>query len=93
MQSGPKPVASIASTFRAGAPPRVTTALKTLPKDTAPQPAVVGNSDADDPAKKPEAGSLAGVLKVDGKVGGGMGGVMLWPEEGGKKRSLEAAGE
>lgn len=87
MATGPKAVASIASTFRAGAPPRVTTALKTMPKDTAPQPKEVGSSDVDEPAKKPEAGQLSGVLKVDGKVGGGMGVVMLWPEKGGKKRT------
>jgi hemoglobin len=85
--TGPKAVASVATTFRAGEPPRVTTALKTMPKDTAPQPATVGNSDVDEPAKKPEAGTLHGVLKIDGKAGGAMGVVQLWPDKGGKKRT------
>jgi len=87
MITGPKAVASVASTFRAGAPKRVETALKTMPKDTAPQPATVGSSDVDEPAKKPDAGQLHGTLKVDGKAGGAMGVVMLWPEKGAKKRT------
>jgi hemoglobin len=87
MITGPKAVASVSTTFRAGEPPRVTTALKTMPKDTAPQPTQVGSSDVDDPAKKPEAGQLHGTLKIDGKAGGAMGVVMLWPERGAKKRT------
>src|SRR5258705_13119393 len=66
MVTGPKAVASVASVFRAGAPPRVTTALKTMPADTPAQPASVGNSDEDQPEKKPAKGKLTGTLKVDG---------------------------
>jgi hemoglobin len=87
MITGPTMVASIASTFRAGAPPRIATALKTMAA-TEPQPASVGNSEADEPApKKPERGSLTGMLKIDGKGPEALGVVMLWPQKGGKKRT------
>jgi len=86
MLVGAKPLASIASTFRAGAPPRITSALKALPADTAPQPVSVGGSDVDEPDAKPARGSLKGSLVVDGKAPSGLGVVMLWPEKGGKKR-------
>lgn len=86
MATGPKALAPIATVFRAGAPPRVTTALKTLPADTAAQPAVVGGSEADDPDRRPAAGSLHGAIKIDGKPAAAFGVVMLWPEKGSKKR-------
>jgi plastocyanin len=86
MLTGPKPVAPIAGVFRSGAPPRVTSTLKTLPPDTAPQPATVGGSETDDPDKRPAAGSLHGMIRIDGKAPSGLGVVMLWPERGGKKR-------
>ncbi|HET7502760.1 MAG TPA: hypothetical protein VFK02_17180 [Kofleriaceae bacterium] len=84
--TGPKPVASIASVFRAGAPPRVVTAVKTLPADTAAQPQTVGGSETDAPDKKPLGGTLHGMIKIDGKAPTGLGVVMLWPDKGGKKR-------
>ena len=88
MAAGPKAVASVASVFRAGAPPRATGKVSTLPKDSAPQPATVGGSDDDEPDKKPAKGSLAGSMKIDGKAPGGLGVVMLWPEKGkGRKRT------
>ncbi len=86
MTAGSKPLASVAATFRTGAPPRILTALKTMPADTAPQPATVGNSDADEPDKKPAGGQLTGLVTVDGKPSGGLGVVMLWPQGGAKKR-------
>jgi plastocyanin len=88
MITGPKPLASVANVFREGAPPRVTTALKTL-KEGDKQPASVGNSDIEEPAKKPEKGSLQGSLKIDGKGPEALGVVMLWPEKGGKKRTAK----
>ena len=88
--TGPKALASIASSFRAGAPPRITTALKTMPADTAAQPKTVGNSDADDPDKKPAGGQLHGALKVDGKAPNGIGVIQLWPTKGGSKRTAKA---
>jgi plastocyanin len=87
MITGPKPVASVAGTFRAGAPPRIATALKTLPASTEAQPNLVGSSEADEPPKKPERGTLQGTLKIDGKSPDSLGVVMLWPEKGGKKRT------
>jgi hemoglobin len=87
MMVGAKPLASVASTFRAGAPPRVTTAVKTV-EDTAPQPKSVGNSDDDEPVKKPAKGSLTGTLKVDGAALSGMGVVMLTPKSGGGKKRV-----
>jgi hemoglobin len=87
MLVGAKPLASVASTFRAGAPPRISTALKTMPADTAPQPASSGSSEADEPDKKPARGSLKGSVVVGGKAAGGLGVVMLTPKKGGKKRT------
>ena len=59
---------SIAAVFREGAPPRITTTLKQMPKDTAPQPkGSSADSDEDEPDKKPARGSLTGVMTVDGK--------------------------
>ena len=84
---GVKPLAAVAGVFREGAPPRVTTALQTLPADTAPQPKAVGSSEADEPEKQPAKGSLTGTLLVGGAPAKTMGVVMLWPERGGKKRT------
>jgi hemoglobin len=86
MLTGPRPLAPIAAVFRAGAPPRVATALKKLPADTAPQPVTVGGSDTDDPDRRPAAGTLHGAVIIDGKPPTGLGVVMLWPEKGSKKR-------
>jgi hemoglobin len=86
MMTGPRPLVSVAAVFRAGAPPRVLTALKTLPADTAAQPKTVGSSEADSPDARPAPGSLHGSIKIDGKPPTGLGVVMLWPERGAKKR-------
>ena len=64
---GADALADVATLFREGAPPRVTTPLKQLPMSTPRQPAAVGNSDDDEPDAKPKRGSLSGVLQVDGK--------------------------
>lgn len=87
MAAGPGPLAEHASTFRAGSPPRVTTALKTMPTDTAAQPKTVGGSEADEPDKKPAKGSLKGMIMIDGQAPSGLGVVMMWPAKGGKKRT------
>jgi hemoglobin len=87
MIAGPAALASVATTFRSGAPPRIATALKTMPATTEPQPTSVGNSDAEEPAKKPERGSLTGTLKIGGKGPDALGVVMLWPQKGAKKRT------
>jgi len=91
MITGPKPLAAIASTFRAGAPPRVATALK-VQKDNTPQPKTVGGSESDSPPPpKPLGGQLHGAIKIDGKAASGLGVVMLFPEKGGgKKRTPKA---
>jgi hemoglobin len=88
MITGPRPLAPIAAVFRAGAPPRVATALKKLPADTAPQPMTVGGSDTDDPDRRPAAGTLRGAVLIDGKPPTGLGVVMLWPEKGGGKKRI-----
>ncbi len=79
---GPDALADLAPQFREGAPPRVTTPLKTLPKDTKPQPKTgVGSSDEDEPAaKKPRViGSLTGSMNVEGGGEGGLGVVTMTP--------------
>jgi hemoglobin len=86
MVTGPRALAPIAAVFRAGAPPRVTSVIKSLPPDTAAQPTTVGGSETDDPDRRPAAGSLHGAIKIDGAPPTGFGVVMLWPEKGSKKR-------
>jgi len=83
--TGPKELAAVASAFREGAPPRVATATKTV-KSGGPQPAAMGSSEADEPERKPQLGSLHGSLVVDGKAPNGLGVVMLWPTKGSAKK-------
>jgi plastocyanin len=85
---GPDALADLAPHFREGAPPRVNTPLKVVP-DTGKQPVVVGNSDEDEPDKKPQKGSLTGSVQVEGKAGGAVGVVTLEPV--GKKWAKRAA--
>jgi len=67
--------------FRAGAPERITTALKTLPKDTPAQPKdAVGGSDEEE--QKPKNGSLAGTMKLVGANGPILGVIALEPASG-----------
>jgi plastocyanin len=63
---GPEPLAAIAPLFREGAPPRAQTPLTQLPMSTPAQPAVAGDSQADEPEAKPLRGALSGSLRVDG---------------------------
>lgn len=82
---GPKRTAPIAAVFRTGAPPRLQTALKTLPATTAAQPMLAGSSEHDAPEARLAGGSLHGMIKIDGKVPNGLGVVMLWPDTKGGK--------
>ncbi len=84
--AGAPTVAAAAGVFRAGAPPRITTPVTKMPKDTPPQPTLVGSSDDDDPPP-PGRASLTGTLTVDGKPLDGLGTIMLFPQKGGKKRT------
>jgi plastocyanin len=69
-------VADLAPLFREGAPPRVTTPLKTIPKDSPPQPVAVGSSEEeqapgqaqsiDQPSPQPKVGSLSGTVVLSG---------------------------
>ncbi|HEY5944212.1 MAG TPA: hypothetical protein VIV40_01915, partial [Kofleriaceae bacterium] len=87
LKIGAKPVASIAATFRAGAPTRITTATKKMTEDK-PQPQV--GTVEEEPAMPPKAkvGMLAGNLKIDGKAPPGLGVVMLTPVKGGGKKRV-----
>jgi hemoglobin len=66
-----KELAALNPLFRAGAPERITTPLKTMPKDTPPQPkGAVGSSDDDEPEAKQKpktTASLAGLVRLDDK--------------------------
>jgi hemoglobin len=80
--------------FRAGAPERITSALKTLPKDTAPQPKdAVGGSDEEE--QKPKNGMLAGSMKVEAASGPILGVIALepavgrWKKRTPKQRTIE----
>ena len=85
---GPEALASIAMTFREGAPPRVTAPTQKIDTTAAPQPRVAGNSEADDEVEKvlppPQVGSLTGTLTIDGKAPayGSYGLVTLEPASG-----------
>jgi plastocyanin/truncated hemoglobin YjbI len=85
MLVGERKLAAAAKVFRAGAPPRVT-AKATLAKSKAAQPAKLGNSEDDEPERRPQIGSLEGTMRLAGKPISGMGVVMLWPKGPYKKR-------
>lgn len=83
--AGARPLAAIAPIFRASAPPRVETPLKSLPMTTAAQPkGALGSSDDDAPRPRRAAavGSLAGSILLDGEALAGVGVVMLEPAGG-----------
>jgi hemoglobin len=80
--------------FRAGAPERITTALKTMPKDTAPQPKESAGGTEDEAPKvvKPKNGSLSGVMQIEAGTGGApvLGVIALEPATGKwKKRTAK----
>ncbi len=77
---GAQALEGIAPLFREGAPPRITTPLKQLPMDTAPQPGVSRSSEEEEPAPAPpKRGGLAGTLQLDGKPLAGRGVVTIEP--------------
>jgi len=84
----PDALAALAPLFREGAPRRITSELKTMPADTAPQPKIAREgSDAasDDDGGKPKVrrGSLGGTVTLDGKVTRDLYAVvMLYPARG-----------
>ena len=90
---GPDKLEKVTPLFRQGSPPRITTKVKQLPMDSAPQPTnAVGSSDEDDAKGKPGGATLSGTVKlrttdpVDA-----FGVVMLTPASGkGKKRTAKA---
>ena len=88
---GPKPLARVAATFREGAPPRMTGAVKKLADDPGAQPtAGVGSSEEDEANVKPPPGrgSLTGEMRLDGKPVTGLGVVMLRPVKGPFKKRV-----
>lgn len=88
---GPEALAELAVLFREGAPPRITTPVTLMAKDTPPQPTQVGASDEDEPDAKPRRGSLTGKVEIAGRAGDGLGVVTLEPMgpkgKKGKKRT------
>jgi plastocyanin len=99
---GPDALASIAPTFREGAPPRVTTPTTKVDTTTPPPPHAVGSSEAEDAeAKIPPPrieGSLTGSVQIDGKPLQAFGLVTLEPASGKwaprspKQRTIEQRG-
>jgi plastocyanin len=84
---GPEAVASLAPMFRDGAPPRVATPTIKVEPTAAPQPKVVGSSEAEDEKDKVAPprieGSLSGTVQIDGKpLTGAFGLVTLEPASG-----------
>ncbi len=85
--SGPEALAAIAPKFRDGAPPRITTPTVKIDTAAAPQPKVIGSSEAEDAEAKipppPVEGSLTGQVMIDGKpLAGAFGLVTLEPASG-----------
>jgi len=76
---GPALVAAAAPAFRDGAPRRIDSPITQMPKDTPPQPRLVGSSDEDSPSATPMPASLHGTITVDGKPLDGVGLVELYP--------------
>jgi plastocyanin len=76
---GEEQVAAAAPAFRAGAPRRIDTPITQMPKDSPPQPRIVGSSDEDSPSSATLPGSLRGTITVDGKPLDGVGLVELYP--------------
>jgi plastocyanin len=85
---GPEAVASIASTFRDGSPPRVTTPTVKVDTTAAPQPRISGNSEEEDEVAKvpppPAVGTLTGKMQVDGKAASGAFGLVTLEPISGK---------
>ncbi len=84
---GVEALAAVASLFREGAPPRVTTPTAKIDRSAPPQPKVFGSSEAEDEAAKgvpPKAdvASLTGTLLIDGKTANAYGLVTLEPASG-----------
>ena len=84
---GPEALASLAPTFRDGAPPRVVAEPAKVDVHAAPQPRVSGSSEDEDAKDKvpppPVEGSLTGTIMIDGKpLQGAFGLVTLEPASG-----------
>lgn len=84
---GPDAVGSIASAYRAGAPPRVTTPTTKIDLAAPPQPKAIGSSEQEDTEARipppPAEARLTGKLLLDGKrMEGSFGLVTLEPERG-----------
>jgi hemoglobin len=82
---GAQAVASAAPAFREGGPKRIESAITQMPKDSPPQPKIVGSSEEDEPDSSGTA-SLKGHITVDGKPLDGVGLVMLYPANGKYKK-------
>jgi plastocyanin len=80
---GPEAVAELAGRFREGGPPVVGGKTIKFDPQTAPQPEVVGSSEAEDAEDKiapPKVeGSLTGAIQIGGKGAGGVGLITLEP--------------
>ena len=96
-------LASVATTFHEGAPPRITTPTTKVDTAAPPQPRVVGSSEQEDAEAKVAPprieGSLTGSVMIDGKpISGAYGLVTLEPESGkwaprtAKHRAIEQRG-
>ena len=88
--TGPDAIAPLASSYREGAPPRVTAPTIKV-EDKGAQPKAAGSSDDDEPAAKPkpELGALAGDMKIDGKAAAGAIGFVTLEPVGKKSKARE----
>ncbi|HEY0711412.1 MAG TPA: hypothetical protein VGF45_01970 [Polyangia bacterium] len=89
--AGSGTVADLASLFREGAPPRVTTPPVAVPLNAPAQPAAVGNSDeeesgAEGDTTKPQRGSLSGLVNRAAGSAEGLTVVTLEPLTGRSRR-------
>jgi plastocyanin len=75
-------LAALNPLFREGAPERITTELKTLPRDTPPQPKLAVGGDDEPAAETPRRATLSGTMKIE--EGGDVLGVIALEPIGGR---------
>jgi hemoglobin len=88
--AGSDALTALATEFRQGAPPRVTTPVQQVPADSAPQPVTLGSSEEDEPTSgRRQRGSLEGAVRsADGGPLGGFAVITLEPAAGKFRRRV-----
>ncbi len=82
-----KDLAGLEPLFRAGGPERIVTPLRTMAKDTPPQPkGAAGGSEEDAPDPRPRRASLSGRVRIAGKDSEAASSLVMLTPDGGRAR-------